>query len=114
MRPRLTAATAAGLLAGARLSRPTSADLTPGLQLRLERQREEGRSWAEVLGGADAGHLLRRVRSSGRRLATATGDLMRSLARELHTEGLSHRKIGRLLGVTHQRVTTILKSRSSR
>jgi phosphoglycolate phosphatase-like HAD superfamily hydrolase len=81
--------------------------------VRLERQRDEGRSWAEVLGGADAGHLLRRVRSSGRRLATATGDLMRSLARELRNEGLSHRKIGRLLGVTHQRVTTILKSRSS-
>jgi hypothetical protein len=81
--------------------------------LRLDRQREHGRSGAQVLGGADAGHLLQRVRSSGRRLATATGALMRSLARELHSEGLSHRKIGRLLGVTHQRVTTILKSRSS-
>ena len=80
---------------------------------RLNRKREEGRPWADVLAGEDAGALLRLVRTSGRRLATATGSLMRTLARELRNEGLSHRRIGRLLGVTHQRVTTILKSRSS-
>jgi len=80
---------------------------------RLHQRREEGRPWSEVLGGEDAGALLRLMRASGRRLATATGGLVRTLAAELQNEGLSHRKIGRLLGVTHQRVTTILKSRMS-
>ena len=79
---------------------------------RLSRHREAGRPWSEVLAGEDAGALLQLMRGSGRRLATATGGLMRTLARELSREGLSHRKIGRLLGVTHQRVTTILKSRT--
>lgn len=80
---------------------------------KLDEQREAGRPWAEVLTGDEAGSLFRLIRSSGRRLAAATGTLMRTLARELQSEGLSHRKIGRLLGVTHQRVTTILKSRTS-
>jgi hypothetical protein len=79
----------------------------------LSHKRDQGRPWSEVLAGEDAGALLRLIRTSGRRVATATGALMRTLARELQSEGLSHRKIGRLLGVTHQRVTTILKSRSS-
>ena len=80
---------------------------------RLQRKHELGTSTAELLHTGDAGQMLQLVRSSGRRLASATGNLMRALARELSTEGLSHRKIGRLLGVTHQRITTILKSRSS-
>ena len=79
----------------------------------LNQEREAGRSWSELLGGADAGQMLQLVRSSARRLASATGMLMRFMAHELSNEGLSHRKIGRLLGVTHQRVTTILKSRAS-
>jgi len=80
---------------------------------RLHQEHENGRSMSELLGDGDAGRMLQMMRSSGRRLATATGNLMRALARELSKEGLSHRKIGRLLGVTHQRVTTILKSRPS-
>ncbi|HEX4820914.1 MAG TPA: hypothetical protein VFV00_11970 [Acidimicrobiales bacterium] len=77
---------------------------------RLNHEREAGRSWSELLAGADSGQMLQLVRSSARRLASSTGRLMRYLAHELSSEGLSHRKIGRLLGVTHQRVTTILKS----
>lgn len=80
---------------------------------RLNEEREAGRSWSELLAGSDSGQMLQLVRSSARRLTSATGTLMRFLARELSSEGLSHRKIGRLLGVTHQRVTTILKSRES-
>ena len=80
---------------------------------RLHQEHERGQSMSELLGSADAGQMLKLVRSSGRRLASATGNLMRALARELSKEGLSHRKIGRLLGVTHQRVTTILQSRPS-
>ena len=79
---------------------------------RLDQKREAGQPWSAVLAGEDAGALFRLIRSSGRRLAGATGKLMRTLAHELQSEGESHRKIGRLLGVTHQRVTTILKSRN--
>jgi hypothetical protein len=80
---------------------------------RLNQEREAGRSWSELLAGSDSGQMLHLVRSSARRLTGSTGKLMRFLAHELSNEGLSHRKIGRLLGVTHQRVTTILKSRDT-
>jgi hypothetical protein len=75
----------------------------------MQRLRDRGRSWAEILDRDAAPGLLRLLRSSGRRLAETTGRFAQSLARGLAAEGESQRRIARRLGVTHQRVSAMLR-----
>lgn len=75
----------------------------------MKRQRDRGWSWARILDREAVPGLLELLRRSGRRLIGATGRLAQTLASGLSGEGESRRQIGRRLGVTHQRVTTMLK-----
>jgi len=69
--------------------------------------------WREILDDEDAPSLLVLLRRSGSRVAEATRHLAHTLAEGLSSEGASRRHIGRLLAVSHQRVSTILHGRDA-
>lgn len=75
----------------------------------MQRRRDQGWSWARILDREGAPGLLELLRGSTRRLSGVTGRLARVLARELSGEGESQRRIAQRLGVTHQRISTLLK-----
>ncbi|MCA1844689.1 MAG: hypothetical protein LC792_16155 [Actinobacteria bacterium] len=75
----------------------------------MQRQRDRGWSWARILDQEGNPGLLELLRRSGSRLSGATGRFAQTLASGLSVEGESRRMIGRRLGVTHQRVSTMLK-----
>jgi hypothetical protein len=78
----------------------------------MQRRRDRGQSWSTILDGEPVPGIMQRLRSSARRLAEATGRFALALASGLHREGESHRGIARRLGVSHQRVTTLLNELS--
>jgi hypothetical protein len=75
----------------------------------MQRQRDRGWSWARVLDREAEPGLLELLRGSARRLAESAGHLAQALARGLAGEGQSRRQIARRLGVTHQRITAMLR-----
>ena len=75
----------------------------------MQRQRDRGRSWTTILAEDPPPGLVGLVRESGRHMAEAAAHFTRALAAELSAEGESRRRIARVLGVTHQRVTAMLK-----
>ncbi|MEW6473977.1 MAG: hypothetical protein AB1679_17135 [Actinomycetota bacterium] len=75
----------------------------------MQRQRDRGWSWASILDREAMPGLLELLRRSARRLTGATARLGRTLAVGLSEEGESRRRVGRRLGVTHQRVSAMLK-----
>lgn len=77
----------------------------------LQRQRDRGQSWAVILDGEHVPGFVSRLRGSAQRLAETAGRFMAAVAVGLHREGESHRAIARRLGVSHQRVTTMLNHR---
>ena len=79
----------------------------------MQEARNRGASWSELVDGQGGIRLLDRLRSTGRKLAAATGRLSLGLAEGLRSEGLSHRAIARRLGVTHQRVSALLNGAGS-
>jgi hypothetical protein len=74
----------------------------------MQRQRDGGWSWAQVLDREDEPALLEMLRRNGRHLSEVTGRLAQTLASGLSAEGESRRQIARRLAVTHQRVSAIL------
>ncbi|MCA1847094.1 MAG: hypothetical protein LC792_28665 [Actinobacteria bacterium] len=74
----------------------------------MQRLRDRGWSWGRILDREAAPGLLESLRRSIRRLTTATGRLAQTLAAGLTAEGESRRRIGRRLGVTHQRVSAMV------
>ncbi|MEW6471115.1 MAG: hypothetical protein AB1679_02505 [Actinomycetota bacterium] len=74
----------------------------------MQRQRDLGWSWGQILDREAAPSLLELLRRSGRRVASATACVAQTLVSGLSQEGESRRQIGRRLGVTHQRVTAML------
>src|SRR5690349_19951097 len=77
----------------------------------MQRRRDQGWSWQQILDKEELPHLLELLRRSGRQLGEATARLAHTLASGLSTEGASRRQIARRLGVTHQRVSAILARR---
>jgi hypothetical protein len=77
----------------------------------MQRQRDRGWSWAQILDRETNPPLLDVLRSSGRRVAEATSRLAHAVARGLSAEGASRRQIARHLAVTHQRVSAMLRDR---
>lgn len=75
----------------------------------MQRQRDRGWSWAKIVDREAEPGLLGLLRSSARRLGESTARLAQTLARGLTEEGESRRQVARRVGVTHQRISAILR-----
>jgi hypothetical protein len=75
----------------------------------LHRQRSSGRSWQEILSEEDPPGTMQLVSRILACLAKASGTLRKELVDSLRREGVSIPAIARLFGVTHQRVSNLLR-----
>ena len=71
--------------------------------------RENGREWKGILGDEDDPGTVQLVSTILRRQSEASGYLRRSLVVALRSEGQSIPSIAHLFGVTHQRVSNLLR-----
>jgi hypothetical protein len=71
--------------------------------------RENGREWKAILGDEDEPGTVQLVSTILRRQSEASGYLRRSLVVALRAEGQSIPSIAHLFGVTHQRVSNLLR-----
>jgi hypothetical protein len=76
-------------------------------QVRLAR--ENGQEWKSILAGEDEPSTVQLVSTILRRQSEASGYLRRSLVVALRAEGQSIPSIAHLFGVTHQRVSNLLR-----
>ena len=76
-------------------------------EVRLARQ--NGREWKGILGDEDDPGTVQLVSTILRRQSEASGFLRRSLVVALRAEGQSIPSIAHLFGVTHQRVSNLLR-----
>ena len=74
----------------------------------MQQLRDAGRSWTSILEGDGASTIFDLVRRGARLAVDALSALSSVVAEQLRDEGASRREIGRLSGVTHQRVSAIL------
>lgn len=74
----------------------------------LKQERVRHSSWVEAWDRQPSPSLLERLRAGSRRLAETTSRFSRATARQMAQEGASRRAIARRLGVSHQRVTSLL------
>ncbi len=75
----------------------------------VRRARENGREWKAILGDEDEPGTVQLVSTILRRQSEASGYLRRSLVVALRAEGQSIPSIAHLFGVTHQRVSNLLR-----
>ncbi|MGP0032543.1 MAG: hypothetical protein ACLPVF_18825 [Acidimicrobiales bacterium] len=71
--------------------------------------RESGKEWRSILAEEDAPGTVQLVSTVLRRQSEASGYLRRSLVVALREEGQSIPSIANLFGVTHQRVSNLLR-----
>ncbi len=71
--------------------------------------RENGQEWKAILAGEDDPGTVQLVSTILRRQSEASGYLRRSLVVALRAEGQSIPSIATLFGVTHQRVSNLLR-----
>ena len=76
---------------------------------RIQRQLADGQPWAEIIEKSPPLRILDLLRSGARRLGRSSTLLATSVARGLTSEGQSRRRIAPHLGITHQRVSALLK-----
>jgi hypothetical protein len=76
-------------------------------EVRLSRQ--NGQEWKAILGDEDEPGTVQLVSTILRRQSEASGYLRRSLVVALRSEGQSIPSIAHLFGVTHQRVSNLLR-----
>jgi DNA-binding MarR family transcriptional regulator len=79
----------------------------------MQRLRKRGWPWARILDRERPPGLVARLRATSRLLTQLTTRFSRMLATAMVSEGHSHREIARRLGITHQRVTALLKQSTS-
>lgn len=75
----------------------------------LHRQRSEGRAWRDILADEDPPGTMQVVSRMLACLAKASGTLRKELVDTLRREGVSIPAIAKLFGVTHQRVSNLLR-----
>ncbi len=75
----------------------------------LHRQRAEGRAWHDILDEEDVPGTMQVVSRMLACLARASGTLRKELVDALRREGVSIPGIAKLFGVTHQRVSNLLR-----
>ena len=78
----------------------------------MKRRLDRGWSWTQVLGDEQPAQVIQRARDSGKTVARLLARLALVIATGLSAEGESRRRIATRLGVTHQRVTAMLRNRS--
>jgi hypothetical protein len=71
--------------------------------------RENGKEWKSILSAEDEPGTVQLVSTILRRQSEASGYLRRSLVVSLRAEGQSIPSIANLFGVTHQRVSNLLR-----
>lgn len=82
------------------------------LQRRLEelhRKRSEGKAWRDILSEEEPPGTMQVVSRMLACLAKASGTLRKELVDSLRREGVSIPAIAKLFGVTHQRVSNLLR-----
>jgi hypothetical protein len=80
----------------------------------LRAGRAEGRSWRDLLGGERRPGALGLSVGILRRITEASGTLRRALAQGLRAEGASIPAIAAVFGVSHQRVSALLRNSDRR
>lgn len=75
----------------------------------LHRQRSEGRAWRDILADEEPPGTMQVVSRMLACLAKASGTLRKELVDTLRREGVSIPAIAKLFGVTHQRVSNLLR-----
>ena len=75
----------------------------------LQRERSSGRPWREILAEEEPPGTMQVVSRMLACLAKASGTLRKELVDNLRREGVSIPAIARLFGVTHQRVSNLLR-----
>jgi hypothetical protein len=75
----------------------------------LRQARENGKEWRAILADEDEPGTVQLVSTVLRRQSEASGYLRRSLVVALRAEGQSIPSIAQLFGVTHQRVSNLLR-----
>jgi hypothetical protein len=78
----------------------------------MKRRLDRGWSWSKVLGDEQPARVLERARENSKQLARLLARLALVTAKGLSSEGESRRRVASRLGVTHQRVTAMLRNRS--
>jgi Homeodomain-like domain len=76
---------------------------------RLGRERERGASWVEIASGERARRLLNLLGMSARRVVESASTFRRALAVALAEGGLTTRQIAERFGVSHQRISSLLR-----
>lgn len=74
----------------------------------IQRQREAGRSYKEIVEAEDGALLVRLLSESGQALSDVGARVRRTEALALHDEGLTMDEIADKFGVTRQRVSALL------
>jgi hypothetical protein len=77
--------------------------------LELQEQREEGRTWYDIVSSEDRPLIVEQISSAMASLATVGGQWRREQASALSEEGVSINRIAALYGVTRQRVSALLR-----
>lgn len=75
----------------------------------LRRARASGRSWYDVLSEEEQPGSMQEVSMMLGNLSRASGRLRKELVEDLRAEGVSIPAIARMFGVTHQRVSNLLR-----
>ena len=78
----------------------------------LRRRRAEGGAWRDILAGEEPPGTMQVVSRMLATLAGASGTLRKELVDDLRREGASIPAIAKLFGVTHQRVSNLLRRRA--
>jgi hypothetical protein len=76
---------------------------------RMRKARAGGRPWRDILAGETKPGALDLVGRMLNRLSASSGGLRRPLAGELRREGLSIPAVAQMFGVSHQRVSSLLR-----
>jgi len=76
----------------------------------IREQRRRGVPYTSMEIGSTAPHIMDTVARNQERLGAAAATLRRSLAHTLFAEGMSHADIGRIFGVSRQRVGMLLRN----
>ena len=75
----------------------------------LRHQRRRGRAYRDIVPAGDEPLIVQMMRQNLGRLGAAASQLQHAEAAALYAEGMTMDEIGKLFGVTHQRVSAMLK-----